>query len=362
MQIREIGEQGLLKILQGFCPAEIVGDDGAVLSWAYPVGRMQETQETIDTESQGDRQSLVVTTDVLVEGVHFSDRTTSPSDAGWRAVAANLSDLAAMGAEPVGITVGLGLRGETEVSWLEGLYQGMTACLQQTPIVGGDVVRSPTNTIAITAFGRVDPQRVIRRSSAQVGDAIVMTGSHGKSKAGLELLLYPEKYRQESNMASFPEDYLEMIRAHQRPQPRLDVLPYLAALANLANLADVSHGGAELDYHVAGMDSSDGLVDAICQICRASGVGARIDRSALAIPEAINRMVSTKTALDWVLYGGEDFELVLCLPWIAAQSLVQSLGSGAAIIGTITSEPAILLLSERDETLSLIQEKGFQHF
>lgn len=351
MQIREIGEQGLLKILQGFCPAEIIGDDGAVLPWVDPVGGMQET---VDTQSLSAHQSLVVTTDVLVEGVHFSDRTTSSSDAGWRAVAANLSDLAAMGAAPIGITVGLGLRGETEVSWLEGLYQGMTECLQQIPIVGGDIVRSPTNTIAITALGQVAPQGVIRRSSAQVGDAIVITGSHGKSKAGLELLLYPEKYQQGSE--SFPEDYLEAIRAHQRPQPRLDVLPYLADLAN------VSTGGADSEYHVAGMDSSDGLVDAICQICRASGVGARIDRSALAIPELITRMVSNKIALDWVLYGGEDFELVLCLPWAAAQSLVQSLGAGAAIIGTITAEPAILLLSERDETLNLNQDQGFQHF
>ncbi len=362
MQIREIGEQGLLRILQGFCPAEIIGDDGAVLPWVDPVGKMQET---VDTQSLSDRRSLVVTTDVLVEGVHFSDRTTSPSDAGWRAVAANLSDLAAMGALPIGITVGLGLRGETEVSWLEGLYQGMVDCLQQTPIIGGDVVRSPTNTIAITAFGQVDPRRVIRRSSAQVGDAIVMTGSHGKSKAGLELLLYPEKYQQGSETTSFPEDYREMIRAHQRPQPRLDVLPYLAALADLADLdtlTEGSHIGAELNYNVAGMDSSDGLVDAICQICRASGVGARIDRSALSIPEAITRMVSAKTALDWVLYGGEDFELVLCLPWAAAESLVQSLGAGAAIIGTITAEPAILLLSEREETLNLTQEQGFQHF
>jgi thiamine-monophosphate kinase len=350
MQIREIGEQGLLRILQGFCPLEIVGDDGAVLPWVYP---RNGNQQTTNRQNQSDRQSLVVTTDVLVEGVHFSDRTTRPSDAGWRAVAANLSDLAAMGAEPVGITVGLGLRGETEVSWLEGLYQGMTECLQQTPIVGGDVVRSPTNTIAINAFGRVDPQRVIRRNAAQVGDAIVITGSHGKSKAGLELLLYPEKYQQGSAMDSFPEDYLEMIRAHQRPQPRLDVLPYLA---------DVSHAGMESEYHVAGMDSSDGLVDAICQICRASGVGARIDRAAISIPEVITRMVSNKTALDWVLYGGEDFELVLCLPLVAAQSLVQSLGAEAAIIGTITSEPAILLLSERDETLNLSQEQGFQHF
>jgi len=342
MQIREIGEQGLLKILQGFCPRDLIGDDGAVLPWSYSL-----------ENGQNDRQSLVVTTDLLVEGVHFSDRTTSPADAGWRAVVANLSDLAAMGAQAVGITVGLGLRGDTTVSWLEELYQGITACLQQTPIVGGDVVNSPINTIAITAFGRVHPQQVIKRSAAQIGDAIVVTGSHGKSKAGLELLLHPEEYglTSLSNYGQLEEgeiltaDRREIIQAHQRPQPRLDVLPYLTSFDR-----------------IAGMDSSDGLADAICQICRASGVGARIDRAALTIPEVLTQMVSAKTALDWVLYGGEDFELVLCLPWVQAASLVQKLGSEAAIIGTIASDPAILLLSEREGNFTLNLEQGFQHF
>lgn len=207
------------------------------------------------------------------------------------------------------------------------------------------MVKSPTNTIAITAFGQVNPQRVIRRSSAQNGDAIVITGNHGKSKAGLELLLHPEDYQQGLEGSRFAEDYREMIRAHQRPQPRLDVLPYLK------------------DFNrVAGMDSSDGLADAVCQICRASGVGARIDRAALPIPELFTYMVSPSMALDWVLYGGEDFELILCLPWLEAQSLVQSLGTSATIIGIITAEPGILLVSGREETLSLGQERGFQHF
>ncbi|HBE47672.1 MAG TPA: thiamine-phosphate kinase, partial [Cyanobacteria bacterium UBA11369] len=129
MKIRDVGEQGLLQRLQRFCPAQIVGDDAAVLS-------MKPGCE------------LVVTTDMLVDGVHFSDRTTSPQDVGWRAAAANLSDLAAMGASPLGITVGLGVTGDTEVSWVEQVYQGMIECLGEydTPIVGGDVVRSPVVT------------------------------------------------------------------------------------------------------------------------------------------------------------------------------------------------------------------------
>jgi thiamine-monophosphate kinase len=156
--VKDLGEQGLLQRLQGFCPSELVGDDAAVLE--------------IDSG-----HSLVVTTDLLVDGVHFSDRTTSPEDVGWRSAAANLSDLAAMGASPIGITVALGLPGNVPLSWVESLYQGLYDCLQryQTPIVGGDVCRSSVITVSITAFGQVLPQRVIRRSLAQPGDAIAVT-------------------------------------------------------------------------------------------------------------------------------------------------------------------------------------------
>ena len=129
--VSEIGEQQLLQRLQRFSPAHLVGDDAAVLPM------------------RGDRQ-LVVTSDMLVDGVHFriglanpTIRTTSPADVGWRAAAANLSDLAAMGADPIGITISLGLPSETPVRWLDELYEGMTECLNgyQTPILGGDLCR-----------------------------------------------------------------------------------------------------------------------------------------------------------------------------------------------------------------------------
>ena len=175
LRVRELGEQGLLRRLLAFCPPEIVGDDAAVL-----------------TVQSG--RSLVVTTDVLVDGVHFSDRTTAPEDAGWRAAAANLSDLAAMGAMPLGITVGLAVPGDLTVDWVERMYAGLTQCLQSygTAIVGGDICRSSVTSISITALGEVDPDRIIRRATAQPGNAIVVTGYHGGSRAGLELLLHPE--------------------------------------------------------------------------------------------------------------------------------------------------------------------------
>jgi len=359
LNVQEIGEQGLLKLVQSFCPPDFVGDDAAVLT-THP-GR-----------------SLVITTDVLIDGVHFSEQTTSAADAGWRAAAANLSDLAAMGAKPLGITVGLGLPGNTPVAWVEGLYHGLTECLNQyeTSIVGGDLCRSPVLSIAITAFGEAPPNQLIRRSTARPGDALIATGIHGASKAGLELLLHPAL-----GEALSKSDRALLIHAHQRPKPRLDVVELLWAECREQAEGTIQTGAqhsislaspslASSSPHcsllspIAGMDSSDGLADAIVQICRASGVGARIERSQIPLPSALQQWVDAEQALEWALYGGEDFELILCLPLAWAQALVQRLGSGAAIIGTITEDPAVWLVdatgNQPDQPLTL--ERGFQHF
>ena len=322
LTVQGIGEQGLLKRVQSFCPSEVVGDDAAVLPTAPGM-------------------LLVVTSDVLVDRVHFSDQTTPPESVGWRSAAANLSDLAAMGASPLGITVGLGLPGEVLVSWVEDLYRGIMGCLQKygTVIVGGDLCRSPTITVAITAFGQVDPTRVIRRATAQPGDAILVTGFHGSSRAGLELLLHPELGQELSQ-----DDRASLIQAHQHPNPRLDILPSLPKT------------------RISGMDSSDGLADAIVQICRASGVGARLDHQKIPIHPTLKRWFPEK-AMNWALYGGEDFELVLCLPQKAAQRLVEQLG-GAAIVGIMTSDLDIRVIDSTKETADeiLTLERGFQHF
>jgi len=351
MKVRDIGEKGLLERLQRFCPPEIVGDDAAVLP----------TQPG---------QSLVVTTDMLVDGIHFSDATTSPEDAGWRAAAANLSDLAAMGATPMGITIALGLPGDVAVSWVERLYHGMSECLQQyqTPIVGGDVCRSPVINIAITAFGQVELLRAIRRSTARVGDAIVVTGIHGASRAGLELLLHPEIGQ---NLSAC--DRNSLLQAHQRPKPRLDVLPILWEIlesqsknqnleSKIQNLESKIQN-PKSKIQVAGMDSSDGLADAVLQLCHMSGVGAKIERSQIPIPAVLESLVSPEQAFNWALYGGEDFELVLCMPLQTAQVLVKRLGEKAAIVGEIVADTEVVLCHTNenpDQVLSLSQ--GFQHF
>ncbi|HEY9817514.1 MAG TPA: thiamine-phosphate kinase [Candidatus Obscuribacterales bacterium] len=339
--VREIGEQGLLRRLQSYCPPEMVGDDAAVLSLPPD-------------------QDLVVTTDVLVDGVHFSlglalpQQTTSPTDVGWRAIAANLSDLAAMGARPVGLTIGLSLPGTVPVAWVEALYQGMAACAAAygTAIVGGDICRSPVVTLGVTALGQVHPQRVLRRSAAQVGDAIVVTGEHGASRAGLERLLSPD----DPCPLSVSQQH-RLIQAHQRPRPRLDILPLLEAV-----------GAWQLDRPIAAMDSSDGLADAVLQICQSSGVGAILERSRLPTPPELTPWRSAEQALNWTLYGGEDFELVLCLPEATALALVAQ-SPGAAIIGYTT--PALDLVvgdcspsdkSSPGDASYLSLRQGFQHF
>ena len=331
MKIKDIGERGLLKILHGFCPGYLVGDDAAILPMEP-------------------YKSLVVTTDMLVDGVHFSDRTTSASDVGWRATAANLSDLAAMGASPLGIAIALGIPPETPVSWVEQLYQGITDCLRpyHTPIVGGDVVRSPITSISITAFGEIDPAHSILRSNCQPENVIVATGVHGASRAGLELLLDPEL----GHLLTETEKE-SLILAHQRPRARLDILPILRSLLE-----------SQPQITIGGMDSSDGLADAIAQMCVASGVGARIERNQIPIPPALTKLVTDREALEWALYGGEDFELVLSLPQSIGEKLVAEIGDGAAIVGTTTSDTDILLVDSQgihpEEKLS--EKLGFKHF
>ena len=321
--VKELGEQGLLQLLQQFCPADIVGDDAALI---HPKPSYE----------------IVVTTDVLVDGVHFSDRTMPPEALGWRAAAVNLSDLAAMGAEPIGVTIGLGLPDDLSVGWVKSLYEGLVNCLQTWGgvILGGDLVRSQQITIGVTALGEVQPKSKILRNNARPGDVIVATGYHGGSRAGLELLLNPD-WGQDLNL----ERQTQLIKAHQRPTPRLDVIRLL-------------HGSP-----CAGMDSSDGLADALLQICQASKVGANINGDRLPVHPALweTNSLSLIEAMDWTLYGGEDFELVLTMGQQQANRLLSHLSSEAEIIGEITSSP-VVNVTYQEKSFPLSLDRGFQHW
>lgn len=331
--IKNLGEQGLLKIFRQYCSA-VVGDDAAPMGETLP------------------EHQMVVTTDMLIDGVHFSDRTTSATDVGWRAAAVNLSDLAAMGAKPWGLVMSVGLPPDTEVEWIEDVYRGFSECLRtyNTELVGGDTVRSPIRTFAVTAFGQVPKNQLIQRHNAKVGNVIVITGLHGLSKAGLELLLdkslknkllVPIKI---NNQILIGQELEEVIcQYHQRPIPRFDAIYLLQQIQKSQHSSQYAS--------IAGMDSSDGLADAIAQICRASQVGAKIYWDDLPIPEAVQILAGDR-ALDWVLYGGEDFELVLSMPFELAEIFVQQLPS-AVIIGEIITG---------DQIDGLEMRSAFQHF
>ncbi|MFN9173577.1 MAG: thiamine-phosphate kinase [Synechocystis sp.] len=330
--IQELGEQALLAQLQRVSPPDLTGDDAAVLPFPPP-------------------DSLVISTDMLVEGVHFSEQTTPGFEVGWRAAAANLSDLAAMGAMPVGITIALGLPGTTPLEWVLNVYEGITACLQpwRSPILGGDVCQSPVRTISITVLGKVPPAQTIYRHGAQAGDWIIATGIHGAARAGLECLLQPDLAK------PLDPDYRQTWQiAHQRPFPRLDLVASLQAL----------------NTRITGMDSSDGLADAVLQICRASQVGAELWTEQLPIPDGLGGWVGQSTAIAWTLYGGEDFELILILPEKAAQSWLQRVRNSLDLpknhaprpIGIITVNPDVCLLFPDQNRQQLDIRQGFQHF
>lgn len=261
----------------------------------------------------------MVNTDVLVEGLHFSDATMTPADLGWRAAAANLSDLAAMGCRSVvGLTVGLVAPASTPWRWVEQVYVGLDEALQRYggTLLGGDCSGGAQRLLALTALGHLG-HGPIRRSSGRPGDLLVSTGPHGLSRLGLALLLgelAPEAVSQALRARA--------IEAHRRPLPRLD------AVGALIQSQPPGH-----TWRVAGTDSSDGLVAAVAGIARASGCQALLDHAALPLDAELAGLPQGEA---WCLAGGEDFELVLALDPGWAKALVAAL-PGATLLGTLAA-------------------------
>ena len=168
--LAELTEAELLRRLARFAPPDQLSDDTAALA--------------------ADARPLLINTDVLVDGIHFSDATTTAMDVGWRAVAVNLSDLAASGAVDIdGITVALVAPGHTHWDWVDGVYQGISAALGHYGgvLLGGDCSKGEQRLLSITALGRLGPLR-LHRNAARPGDVLVTSGPHGLSRLGLALL------------------------------------------------------------------------------------------------------------------------------------------------------------------------------
>jgi thiamine-monophosphate kinase len=233
----------------------------------------------------------VVTTDALVENVHFRRDTMPLYDVGWRAMTSNLSDLAAMGARPVLSTVALGLSSQCSDTDVLELYRGMLdlSRLHACEIAGGDVTRAPALVISITAIGEVRPTRIKGRGGARAGDIAAVTGPLGASRAGLHLADNPDmlqgKLREEALMA------------HGRPQPRVAEGMWLAA-----------------SEHVhAMMDISDGLSTDLARMCVQSQCAAQIDDVPVAPCAAQMANGRAEDAADYALAGGEDYELLVAV-------------------------------------------------
>jgi thiamine-monophosphate kinase len=329
-RLGELGEWNLINRLAAFAPAGQFADDAAVLQLAG---------------------ELVVNTDVLVEGVHFSDATTDGFAAGWRAAAANLSDLAAMGCRSAcGLTVGLVAPASTRWSWVEGVYQGLQACLQPHGgvLLGGDCSSGPQRLLAITALGPLLGGAAIHRGDGRPGDALVCTGPHGLSRLGLALLQNTVPALERSSLPAALT--ATAIEAHRCPRPRFDAVEALHRSQP-----------AGLPWRIGGTDSSDGLAAAVAAIARSSSCRARLERAALPLDPA---MAALPQAEAWCLGGGEDFELVLALEPRWALALMAAL-PGSRVIGRLepnSDDQPLLSWQEDGSPVSGSAAAGWSHF
>ncbi len=272
--------------------------------------------------SHGNRS--IITTDALVEGVHFTRGAMSARDAGRRALASNLSDVAAMGARPVLATIALGFPPETDPAWLLEAYDGIAALARQSrcAIAGGDLTRAPAITFAIAVVGEVRASNLKTRSGARPGDVVAVTGPLGASRAGLLLAV------DRPDLAAEPE-FADVLAAYRTPEPRLREGRWLGASRHVRAM----------------MDTSDGLSTDLARLCAASGAGATIET--IPVHEGARR-VAGRTGDDperWALDGGEDFELLVAVEKRAFGHLAARFrahtGRKLLRVGTITTEPGV---------------------
>ncbi len=343
--LADLGEWELIRRLGAFAPAGQFADDAALLPACGAGG---------GAVADGD---LVLNTDVLVEGLHFSDATTEAADVGWRAAAANLSDLAAMGCDAVvGLTVALVAPAATPWAWVEGVYGGLREALDRFggELLGGDCSGGGQRLLAITALGRLATDGgPIRRRDGQPGDRLLATGPHGLSRLGLALL-QGECSRSGPDRSGRldpldPSLAARAIAVHQRPVPRFDAVRALIGCRPEGS-----------PWRVGGCDSSDGLAAAVRAIAATSGCAARLERGALPLAAA---MAGLPQAQAWCLEGGEDFELVLALAPAWAEALAAAL-PGSGLIGELVTGPAGALRwsgsGERED--DAIGSGGYRHF
>jgi thiamine-monophosphate kinase len=268
----------------------------------------------------------VITTDALVEGVHFTRDAMTAAQAGHRALASNLSDLAAMGARPVLATIALGFPVQTDPAWVLGLYDGIAALAQRArcAIAGGDLTRAAQIVVSITVVGEVRPSNLKTRAGARPGDVLAVTGPLGASRAGLVAAV------ERPELAADPA-FADVLTAYRTPEPRLAEGRWLAASRHVRAMMDVS----------------DGLSTDLARLCAASGAGAIVERVPVHPGAARLAALTGGDPERWALDGGEDFELLASIERRAFAHLAtrfrQRFGRRLEAVGTVTEGSGIRL-------------------
>jgi thiamine-monophosphate kinase len=279
--------------------------------------------------------ALVAATDTLVEGRHFLPGTP-PHSIGHQSLAVNLSDLAAMGADPAWALLALSVPA-IDPAWLEQFAAGLYDLADRfgVALVGGDTVRGPL-VVTVEVLGFVAAAQALRRSGARPGDRLYVSGSPGVAAAGLELLRLGE-------LPMTSDD--ARVRRFLYAEPRLELG---RALRNLASAA---------------MDVSDGLLGDLRKLCAASGAGARIDLEALPIAATLSRFHDRARCERLVLHGGDDYELLFTVPpgrVRAMEGAVEAAGCTVTCIGEITATMDVACL--RDGRIEDTPGSGYDHF
>jgi len=333
MSIESLGEFGLIHRIAAICRKTAgknrgiilpLGDDAAV--FACPEHRV-----------------CVQTTDALSEGVHFDLSYTSFYETGWKAAAANISDVAAMGAEPAFAVVSIGIADTWHAVDIEDLYRGMAACMDRytCAIIGGDTVRSAaTGYISITVTGFAAPERVATRGAARPGDSIWVTGRLGGSMAGLEIL----------SKGGGRGEYAGAVEKFLLPVPRVEAGAALVSEYNVACMIDISDGlGSELNH-----------------IAKQSGVGAEVYADALPVcrDAAVWAEKNRSDPLSYALSSGEEYELLFTVNIQGAEKLRKSDFSETLCpvteIGVVTEHRECVLKTKAGTVP--IASSGWNHF
>lgn len=292
--------------------------------------------------------TLAMSMDLLQEGVHFLP-DSDPYLLGQRTLLVNLSDLAAMGAEPLCFTLGMGLSSQTD-TWLERFSAGLevVAAAHDCPLVGGDLIACDprgATTLCVQVHGQLPADKAIRRSGARLGDLVFVTGTLGDAAAGLKVLKDEQALASSAENDDRRENHQQLVDAFFCPESRVQVGIALRGLASAA------------------IDISDGLVSDLGHILRASGVGAVVELASLPLSNAFREIIAENEQLPLAVAGGDDYELCFTAP-VSRRDQIEAALSALAVplrcIGHIeqTSELRWTLQNEP----VLLKAEGYNHF